>query len=155
MVLWMQSVCRGRLDSFANCFRKLLSTVAKDLALALRLERTQVQWFSTCVLMNLNLFSFDKDPYKSFGMPSIGRLEKYIEPSHIDQVSLSLFYLEYNDFLRLSTDSCAQKWIHWLINFILPNVIFMRTEVWIDLDDNLFLFADQKVDQMWVSWRLN
>uniref|UniRef100_K1PAY7 Propionyl-CoA carboxylase alpha chain, mitochondrial n=1 Tax=Magallana gigas TaxID=29159 RepID=K1PAY7_MAGGI len=29
---------------------------------------------------------YAEDPYKSFGMPSIGRLEKYIEPSHIDQV---------------------------------------------------------------------
>ncbi|XP_022288270.2 propionyl-CoA carboxylase alpha chain, mitochondrial-like [Crassostrea virginica] len=29
---------------------------------------------------------YAEDPYKSFGMPSIGRLQKYIEPSHIDQV---------------------------------------------------------------------
>ncbi|XP_048746119.1 propionyl-CoA carboxylase alpha chain, mitochondrial-like [Ostrea edulis] len=29
---------------------------------------------------------YAEDPYKSFGMPSIGRLQKYIEPSHISQV---------------------------------------------------------------------
>lgn len=40
-------------------------------------------------------------------MPSIGRLEKYIEPAHIDQVSVPLFYFEYHDFVKLS--SCAQK----------------------------------------------
>lgn len=83
-------------------------------------------WKNTCtVLVSWRVWIcflfFDKDPYKSFGMPSIGRLEKYIEPAHIDQVSVSLFYFEYHDFIKLS--SCAQKWIFWLINFILPNVI--------------------------------
>lgn len=34
-------------------------------------------------------------------MPSIGRLEKYIEPAHIDQVSVPVFYFEYRDFVKL------------------------------------------------------
>ena len=29
---------------------------------------------------------YAEDPYKNFGMPSIGRLAKYIEPLHLDKV---------------------------------------------------------------------
>lgn len=82
-------------------------------------------------------------------MPSIGRLEKYIEPAHIDQVSVPVFYFEYHDFVKLS--SWAHKWIFWLIYFILPNVIFMRPKFWIDLGFIFLWIADQKVDQLWVS----
>ena len=33
------------------------------------------------------VFLFSQDPYKNFGLPSVGRLSKYIEPVHIDNVS--------------------------------------------------------------------
>lgn len=72
------------------------------MALAFRLERTHVQYL--CLdEFKFVFFLIIKDPYKSFGMPSIGRLEKYIEPAHIDQVSVPVFYFEYHDFVKLSS----------------------------------------------------
>jgi biotin carboxylase len=35
---------------------------------------------------------YSEDPYKNFGLPSIGRLYKYIEPLHIQNVRT--FYME-------------------------------------------------------------
>lgn len=35
---------------------------------------------------------YSEDPYKNFGLPSIGRLYKYIEPLHIPNVRI--FYEE-------------------------------------------------------------
>jgi acetyl/propionyl-CoA carboxylase alpha subunit len=35
---------------------------------------------------------YSEDPYKNFGLPSIGRLYKYIEPLHIPNVRI--FYVE-------------------------------------------------------------
>jgi acetyl/propionyl-CoA carboxylase alpha subunit len=34
---------------------------------------------------------YAEDPFKNFGMPSIGRLYKYIEPSHIPKVIGCIF----------------------------------------------------------------
>jgi acetyl/propionyl-CoA carboxylase alpha subunit len=33
---------------------------------------------------------YSEDPYKNFGLPSVGRLYKYIEPLHIPNVSTFL-----------------------------------------------------------------
>ena len=47
--------------------------------------------------MNCLFFTFNvQDPYKNFGLPSVGRLSKYVEPLHISNVStLVIFPINY------------------------------------------------------------
>ena len=38
-------------------------------------------------------FTFNvQDPYKNFGLPSVGRLSKYVEPLHISNVSAYVIF---------------------------------------------------------------
>ena len=52
-------------------------------------------------------FCLFKDPYKNFGLPSIGRLYKYIEPTHIPNVSIHLtFTHDLNTLLQEGILTC-------------------------------------------------
>ncbi len=38
-------------------------------------------------------FAILQDPYKAFGLPSVGRLSKYIQPSDIPGVNIALDHI--------------------------------------------------------------
>jgi len=46
------------------------------------------------MIVCINLF---QDPYKSFGLPSVGRLKRYVEPSHLPGVRVDSGVTEGSD----------------------------------------------------------
>ena len=48
-----------------------------------------------CSPVHINCLPFTfyvQDPYKNFGLPSVGRLSKYVEPLHISNVSVFVIF---------------------------------------------------------------